>query len=338
MPIISPSDGDLHVNAALTNMSIAYAQDMTSFVADQVFPNIPCDKRSDIYWQWGRAEWNRDDMQERAPGAETPGTGLSLTRLPFYIPVYGVHHPMPDQVVDNADDPAGYDAVATMFVTMKAKIRRETSWVTNYFNYAAWGAGYVGGATRSTTMTYQTGSNTVLYWNNPASTPIEDIRAAMTYTQLRNGGFRPNILTLSRQVADVLFDHPDLTSRVNSGQTPGGPATVNEQTLAAILGLKKVLVMNGIVNISPTGVAEVNQFFGGKNALLSYAPDVVQKMMPSAGYTFSWTGYLGATPDGTRIKRWYNIDTATTKVEAETAYFQGIMGADCGFFFSGIIQ
>ncbi len=339
MPIISPTPGDVHVNGTLTQMSIGYMQSETGFVADKVFPGIPSDKQSDIYWVWPRDSWNRDEMKERAPGAPSAGTSFNIARQPFYAPVQAIHHPIPDQVISNADDAVNYDAAATSLVSKKALIRRESSWINTYFNYAAWGAGAQGAGARSANFNPADGANnSLLYWNDAGSTPIEDIRSAMTYVQLRSGGFRPNIFTMSRAVADVLFDHPEIIARVNAGQTPNGPAVSNEDVLARILGLDQVLVMDGIINAAKEGLAENNQFFGGKSALLTYSAKVPNKMMPSAGYTFNWTGYLGATQNGTRIKRFYVAKEASTYVEAETAFSQQVTGQDCGYFFANIVQ
>lgn len=343
MPIISPTPGDVHVNAALTNMSLAYMQDEAGFVADKVFPNVPVTKQSDIYWVWPRDNWNRDDMKVRAPGAQTAGTGFEIAKAPYYCEVKGLHHPIPDQVVANADSPIGYDMAATNLVTRKALINRENGWIAKYFTAGQWTLQAKGAGTATAAGAYNPadnlgGNSDLLYWTNAASTPIEDIRKAMTFVQLRSGGFRPNKFTLSRLVADVLFDHPEIIARVNAGQTPGGPARSNESVLAQILGLDEVLVMDGIVNSAKEGLAEANAFFGGKHALLTYSPKVSGLMLPSAGYTFSWTGYLGATENGTRVKRFYMTAEASTWVEVETAYDQRVISAEMAFFFSNIIQ
>ena len=340
MPIIAPTPGDVHVNSILTSISIAYMQDLTGFVADRAFPVVPVAKQSDIYWVWPRDSWNRDEMKVRAPGAETAGTSFEIAKAPYYAPVKGIHHDIPDQVLANADSPIAYDNAATMLVTHKAAINREISWITNYFSPGVWQFsldGVTAGPTARPALDPTVdANNNVLNWNDAASTPIEDIRYAMTYTQMRSG-FRPNRLTLSRPVWDVLQDHPDIVARIDRGQTPNGPARASRENLAALLELDEVLVMDGIVNAAKQGLVENNQFFGGKNALLTYAPKVPALMMPSAGYTFAWTGYLGATPNGTRIKRFYIDKEASTRVECETAYAHAMTGTDLGFFFRGII-
>ena len=41
MPYIQPSSSDVHIDQALTNMSVAFLQADTQFVARRVFPEIP---------------------------------------------------------------------------------------------------------------------------------------------------------------------------------------------------------------------------------------------------------------------------------------------------------
>src|SRR3990172_9108803 len=187
--VTSPTPGDVHVNGTLTNMSIAYAQDMTGFVADQIFPTIPVAKQSDVYWVWPRDAWNRDDMKPRAPGAESAGTNFELSKTPYYAEVRAVHHDIPDQVLANADSPIRYDAAATRLVTHKAAINREVNFVTRYFTTGVWTYQLDGVASSPTARASldpsNSSNNNILNWNDAASTPIEDIRFAMTYIQMR---------------------------------------------------------------------------------------------------------------------------------------------------------
>ena len=94
-----PTKGDVHVNKPLTNISIAYMQQATNFVADTVFPNIPVAMQSDRYYTYDRGYFNRDEMQERAPGTESAGSGYEVDNTPtYYAKVYAFHHDVPDQV------------------------------------------------------------------------------------------------------------------------------------------------------------------------------------------------------------------------------------------------
>ena len=71
----NPTQSDLHVNAPLTNVIVAYMQDKAQFIADKVFPRVPVQKQSDMYWKYSKSDWRRTDAQKRAPGTESPGVG-----------------------------------------------------------------------------------------------------------------------------------------------------------------------------------------------------------------------------------------------------------------------
>jgi hypothetical protein len=60
-------------------------------------------------------------------------------------------------------------------------------------------------------------------------------------------------------------------------------------------------------------------------------------MVPGAGYTFAWTGYFGATSQGTRLKSFYLPWLESTRVEIDSAYVHKIVGADLGGFFYNAI-
>src|SRR3990172_10879137 len=76
----NPTPSDLHVDVPLTNLSIAYFQDESKYIADKVFGNIPVQKQSDLFWRYNKGDWFRSDAQKRAPGAESVGSGWNVTR------------------------------------------------------------------------------------------------------------------------------------------------------------------------------------------------------------------------------------------------------------------
>lgn len=341
MPYVSPTPGDVHVNRPLSNLLVGYMIQDSSYVADRLFPNIPVSKQSDAYWEYDRAGWNTDDMKIRAPATESAGTNYDLSTNSYYAAVRAVHHDIPDQLLANADDTLNLDRDATLLVSHKAKLNRELAWIARYFKTGVWTFnvdGVSSGATAAASFDPTDGANNnVLQWNDAASTPIEDIRRGMTYVQSRTG-YRPNVFAMTRRVWDVLQDHPDIIARLDRGQTPNGPAIANRAALAQILELDRVEVMEGIYNQAQQGNAAASwAWIGGKHAVLLYAAPQPGVMLPSAGYTFSWTGYLGAGSGGQRIKRFRMEHLASTRVEAEVAYDQKVIGVDLGYFFNGII-
>lgn len=327
---MNPTPGDVHVNAPLTNISIAFLQNANNFVASRVFPNIPVGKQSDRYYTYDRGDFNRDEMQERAPSTESAGGSYSIDNTPtYYAPVYAFHKDIPDEVRANADAVLNPDQEATAYVTHKALIKREKLFVSSYFRGGIW-TNDVDGVASS-----PTGGN-VLQWSDANSTPIENMRAAKR-TILESTGFEPNKLVLGRAVYDALLDHPDIIDRIKYGQTQGGPANAGKETLAKLFEVEEILVMNAIENGAKEGQSASHSFIGGKRALLTYSTPSPGLMTPTAGYTFSWTGFLGAGAEGNRIRSFRMEQIKSDRVEIEMAFASKLVSADLGFFWDTIV-
>ena len=56
-----PSVNNVHIDAILTNISVAYLQNTNNFIADKVFPVVPVDKKSNIYFKYTKDDWFRDE-------------------------------------------------------------------------------------------------------------------------------------------------------------------------------------------------------------------------------------------------------------------------------------
>jgi len=315
----APVAGDVHVNTPLTNISIAYLQNASHFVANQVFPNIPVTKQSDRYFTYDRGDFNRDEMKKRAPGTESAGGSYDIDNTPTYFAdVYAFHKDIPDQIRANSDSVLSPDREATEYVTHKALIKREKLWAAKYFVTSVWGT-----------------DNTAANWGptGTATDPIQDIRTGKR-TVLESTGFEPNTLVLSKAVYDVLADNADVIERVNAGQTPNKPAMGTLFAMMALFEIERIFIMKAISNTAKEGATNSHSFIGGANALLCYSTPSPGIMTPSAGYTFSWTGFMGAGAEGNRIKRFRREALESDRVEIQAAFDQKLVSADLGYFFS----
>jgi hypothetical protein len=79
-----PTAGDVHVNHFLSDLSVAYIQKQSSFIADKVFPVVPVEHQSDRYPVYNKDDWFRDEAQERAPGTESAGGGYEVDTKPTF--------------------------------------------------------------------------------------------------------------------------------------------------------------------------------------------------------------------------------------------------------------
>lgn len=327
---MQPTPGDVHVNTPLTNISVAYMQNAANFIGTSAFPNIPVQKQSDRYYTFDRGDFNRDEMQERAPGTESVGGGYNVDSTPtYYCRVYAFHKDVHDQMRANADSALQPDREATQFVSQKAMIKREKVWATAYFQSGIWATDITGVAATPT-------GNQELHWNDAASTPIESVRAAKR-SVLEATGYEPNKLVLGKPVYDTLLDHPDIIDRLKYGQTAGAPAMANRDKLAQLFEVDEIMVSKAIENTAAEGAAEASSFILGKHALLCYAAPSPGLQTPTAGYTFSWTGYLGASSEGVRVKNFRMENLESDRIEIQMAFDCKLVGADLGYFWNGIV-
>lgn len=331
-----PTSADVHVDSALTNISVAYIQSSDAFVARQVFKNVPVLKQSDKYYTYSRADFNRDEAAKRAPGTESKGSGFRLDSTPnYYADVWAWHHDVPTQTASNMDaalmDPM--DAAA-VYVTQKLMIRQEAEFASTYMIGGVWTSGDYDGVNGSP------GANQTIHWSDTTNgDPIGDIRAAIG-TILANTGVRPNTLVLGYRVMEALEDHPDIVDRIkySGGVGNDNPATVNPRTLAQLFRIERVLISEAVKNSAKEGLTESSDFVIGKDALLCYAAPQPGLMVPSAGYTFSWTGFLNAGNEmGIAIKQFYIDELESDRVEGQIAMDMKVVGADLGFFWDGIV-
>lgn len=326
---MQPTPSDVHVNTPLTNISIAYTNELSEFIADQVFPNVPVAKQSDRYYEYTKDNWFRSEAQERAPSTESAGSGFNVDNTPNYFckPV-AVHKDIDDQVRANADAVIDPDRDATEFVTHQLLLKREIDWASKYFTTGIWTGSTSGGDITPSVL-----------WDAGGSTPIGDIRAQITSVKKKIGR-RPNVLVLAEEVWDALADNADLLSRITGGSRTQDPALVLPELIAKILRLEKVLIAGAVQNTAVEGATlALNHILARQDALLVYAAPRPSLLQPSGGYTFSWKGYLGAAgPQGQVMKRFRMEHLESDRVEGKMAYDQKLVAADAGCFFNNCIS
>ncbi len=319
-----PTQSDLHVNRPLTDVSLMAVYSNDEFIADKVFPNVPVDKRSDLYFKYNKDDFNRDTAQERAPGAESAGDGYAVTTDSYTCKVVALHHDIPDQNRANTDEPLGEDEDAAILLTHKLLLKREIDWASTFFTTGVW------------TGT-STGTDIVpsVKWDNASGVPIKNIKAQIV-AQKKITGFRPNTLVLGEEVWNALQESADFLARINGGSTVDKPAILMPSMLAGILGIDRVLIAGAIKNTAVEGATASTSFIFGERALLCYVPPRAGKRIPSCGYTFAWKQY-GAADMSIRMKRFRMEPRASDRVEGEIAYGLKAVAADMGCLFDDVL-
>jgi hypothetical protein len=334
----NPTISDLHLDRPLTNLSVLYSNEMTNTVHDKVFPVVPVQKRSDKYFTYDVRDFFRTEAKSRAPGAEIAIGGWNISTDNYYCERDGIGHDIDDPTRANADAAvANLDGDAVRWITEQLALKAEKDWVTNFFSSGVWdGASSTADMTGSSTAPGSTAAE-FLHWNDAASTPIEDIRGEMTAI-LKRTGRKPNTLVLGMEVWTALADHPDMLDRIKYTQT----GIVTEDLLASLLGLNRVLVgsmVEDTASAEGSSAAGVMSFVAGKNVLLAHVAPSPGLRVPSAGYTFSWTGMPGAPTAGAgaRIKRYRLERNESDRIEGEHWKDYKVIGSSLGAFFVGAV-
>lgn len=301
----NPTTGQVHIDRAMTNVSIAYRND--NYIADRIFPIVPVKNLSDKYFSFDKGDWFRNEAGMRAPGTVGPIVEYSLTSATYSCQPIAAGQWVADEVVANSDSPLQPRRNATEFVTDKVQLYAEVS-VAADVN----GTGWSSSATPSPT------------WDDDASDPMTEVEVGREAI-VGLIGREPNTMVMGRSVYTDLLHHPDLLDRIKYTST----GVMTKELLAKLFGVPKVLVGNAIYNTAEEGATESYSFVWGKHAWLGYVAPGPSLMTPSAGYTFTWKNRV--------IERVRDPIRKADLVRVEWHYDCKVTAADAGYRFPSCV-
>jgi len=336
MPMLTPSQ--VHLDAPLTNLTLAYVQSEENFIASKVFPIVDVTKQSDKYYEYNREDFNRaGNRQLLGPRTRPERVGMSLSNSNYFADVFGLETDFDDQTLANEDTALDIRSAGATMLAHNMLIDREIDWATNFFSTSVWGTEVAGGVSGSLA------SGEIVAWDDYTnSTPIVDVIDAKRTTHLASGGFNPNTMVLGRAVRDKLVNHPDVLARLNGGATVDNPALVTDAKLAEIFEVERLFVMNAVQNTAADGATESNSYIGGNHAMLCYTPATAGLMTPAAGLTFAWNSIPGSSFDGLTVERFsgdfLRIEQIAEVIQVKMAYDMKVVGTELGYFFKDIVS
>lgn len=318
---MQPTPSGVHVDYALSNISLAYMQSLDGFVSDKVFPNISVDHQTNKYFTYTKNDWFRDEAKKRAPLAESAGSGYNLSTDSYTCDVFAIHHDIPDQVVANADAAVNPEAEAAKFVAQRMAIRMERQWASDYFTTSVWG-------------TDKVGTTDFVKWDVAAtSNPLVDLKAGRRQI-LATTGLKPNTFVAGWDVHEALKLHPDIIDRIKYVSDE----SITAQIIARYFEVDNYYVASAVYATNVEGETAAYDFALGKNALLCYVAPSPGLMTASAGYRFVWTGVsdgYGLTAGTVRIPL---PKQRAVRVESQMAWDNKVVATDLGYFFSAAVS
>lgn len=315
-----PTAQDVHIDAVLSNISIAYIQSQAVFIASKVFPVVTVNKQSDKYYTYAKNDWFRDEAKKRGDSTESAGSGFTLSTDTYSCDVWAIHKDIGDQARKNADSVLNLDRDATQFVTQRLLMRQENEWVSEFFKGSVWGTTVTGGV------------NFTLWSDYAGSDPIADIEAGKRAI-LAVTGFMANTLVMGYDVFVKLQHHPDIVDRYKYTSSQ----VITADMLSKLFGVDRILVAMAVMATNVEGETAAYSFTHGKHALLAYVNPSPGLLAPSAGYIFAWSGVSAGLGANVGISRMRIDLTKSDRIEGEVAFDNKIVATDLGYFFSGAV-
>ena len=177
-------------------------------------------------------------------------------------------------------------------------------------------------------------------WDQAASDPIDNVAQwILDFRQLT--GFAPNFCVMGAYVMKSLKNHPDIIDRIKYTQR----GIVTEDLIATLFDIDELFVelrdgghRPANPGRRPAGRGRVvrlhHQPQGRALRLRARAPSL---LTPSAGYTFTWKGYLGGNGQGIRVNKFRMENIKSDRVEAEQTYDMKVVCNDMGLFASAVV-
>lgn len=296
-----PEVSQVHIDVALTNLSIAYRN--PAFISDVVAPVVGVRKQFDRYFIFdSEREAFRSTDDKRAPGAPANEIDFALSTESYAADDHALSSVIPDEERDNADPAIQPSIDRTEFLTDKIALNKEIELASL--------------ATDASVVTQSETLTGTAQWSDTANADpvqaVEDQKA----TIIQSVQVAPNTLILPYEVYAKVRIHPNVVNRAELATL----GMVGPEVLAQIFDVDRVLVPRSLKNTAAPGQTASMSFVWGKDALLCYVPPRPAPKHVSFAYTFQWTaaasslsGYLVETwredrrkADAIRVQRYYD--------------------------------
>jgi hypothetical protein len=310
-------EGTVHIDAALTNISVAYRNGV--FIAERVLPVVPVLKQSDKYYVHGKEAFNVLD-DRRSAGSEARLSRWSLSNDSFFCGGHALKDYVPREDTANADPQLDLLSDTTEVLTQQVLLNQEVNLV------AALVAGLTGVSAESQAGTH---------WDDDDVDPLAIIKAQILEVGLRVG-IPPNVLALSAPVWSAVSLNANVRQLI-TGAGSVAAALVTPAQVAAYLGIDEILVGSAVKNTANQGQTATLGWVWGEYACLFYRPPNPGRKVLSLGYTFQWTGAFGGS-QSQFVNRYFWQPNLADVVEVHKYYDQKLVDTGAGALFTDCLS
>jgi len=311
---MAATNRDMHIDVALSNMAMGYRPE--GFIADAIFPTVPVQKQSDLYYVFSRADRTRVERTDRAPGTEARQVNEDIGSGTFYCKNYALKSSVVLEDKTNADPLLLTNLINgkanflqdKLYLDWERRIARLVTSGSNVGSYAAVSSGWSG-----------------------AGNPLGDINTALDNVHYSNG-VKANRIVFGVEAWKSFRRDSNVRNLIFGTNNGGGYP--NMAQVAALFDVEQVLVGGAFQNTGEEGVAESLASIWQDNVLVYHAPNAPSIERPSFGYNFRW-----AAPGmpNMQVER-HPYDPKKKAEEIEIGYYQDekLTGASYGFLLKSV--
>lgn len=273
-------------NNYLTNLSVAHFQPDDWFVSPFIFPIVPVQLSTSHYYKFSKADLARDNVQRKPQfGKAQPmifGSEEALYKCEVDQIIVGI-----DQIGTLDYQRAGTPGISdprrakVRLATEQMKLHMDRVFAEGYFKTGIWTNEYTG-------VTGAAPAGKWFYKFDDANFDAVHFFGGLRTEMKRNGRRNPNTLALGVEAYEGLKRNPEILERVKYSGSTANPATINQNVLAQLLEIERVVVLNSTYNAGGLGEEDMQFICDSKGALLCYAAPNPAIDEASAGYTFAW--------------------------------------------------
>lgn len=258
-----PSPSQLHVNAALSQISVQFQN--SQYIGLAVAPLLAVTKISDVFFKYGEADFftRVNDLADDKSLAQE--LDYTLSQDTYSCRFHANRTFVSDEEIRNADQPLNPMIDATEQLTNNILLGHEKACADLVFNPANYGSNTASPATK---------------WDVSSSTPIANIQTAIDATL----GNDPLHAIIGIESFRALQRHPDLTAAFHF-VSEGAVASADQ--IARFFGFKSLSIGEARINTAAKGQPPVLSRIWGDSMLVFRKPDAPAPRKAALAYTFS---------------------------------------------------
>ncbi len=298
-----PDLRDIHVDAVLTNISIAYRNN--KLIGTQVLPIVPVKKESDKFYRFGKERFRTPETL-RAPKTRSKQSSWTVTTDTYSCDEHALHDLIDDREYQNADTPIAIETTTVETLTDQLLLAQEKRI-----------AALVQDATQYATSNKVTLSGTSQWSAASTATPVKDVDDAKK--ALLDVGVRPNAMAISDAVFRALKQCTDIRDRIK--YTSKDIVTID--LLKDLFEIENIFVGEARYDSATEGQTASLAPVWNDNVWIGYINPRPALRDMSFGYTFQARDF--------EVRRWRDEGAHSNVFEPSHVVDEKIVAADAGY-------